>query len=255
MTIKNTRYCPIMKLTCDYFDICNGNINGYDFKKIKKVFKNLNLDYILLTQTKRKVIKQELLTLTQAKYLVNKYNKLGLKVVVVRYKDNARKHPPKQINGAEVIYYKNKQCVYGHKLKKRNNIVIAAASTVEIKRFIQFENSYTTNPKACLGMGLYLGYPACCVKNHYKNVLKNGKFDEVSIDRRWMDNKRIKNHECPLVNNIWPLFMHYFCNFKCRETYDIAKQFLDFCHENINKDFERWYFYYIKRLGEKFKSN
>lgn len=247
MAIKNKRYCPIMKLSCDYFDICH-DTGEYDFKKVKKVFKNLDLDYILLTQTKRKVIKQEFLTLAQTKFLVKRYQKFGLKVVVARYMKRGGSKTHEKIEGADVIYYKNKQCAYDNIIKRRNHIVIAAFNFSSIKRFIKLENIYDTSPKTCLAMGLYLGYPSCCSRNHLKNIYKNGEFNEVSVDKRWDDNRRIKYYECPLINNIWPLFLHIPCNFKCQETYKIVKRFLDYYHHNINKDFERWYFYYIKYL-------
>lgn len=250
MAIKNKQYCPIMKLTCDYFDICHHD-GDYDFKKIKKVFKNLDLDYILLTQTKRRVIKQEFLTMAQVKFLIRKYKKLGLQVVVVRYKQKRGDNPNKKIDGAEVIFYKDKQCAYDQNLKGRNYIVVAANKADDIKRFISFENLYTKNPKACVGMGLYLGYPTCCVKKHFQNILKNGMFDEVSIDQRWDNDNNLSRYDCPLVNSPWPLFMHISCNNKCKQTYNIVRKVLNFCHNNIDKDFERWYFYYSRKLGSK----
>ncbi|MCX6743844.1 MAG: hypothetical protein NT116_06480, partial [Candidatus Parcubacteria bacterium] len=85
MAGNKKKYCSKMKLDCEYFFICqkmpDDNLN---LKKIKKILSKLDISNILMLKTKRKIIKHEFLTDSQARFFINKYKKLGLKVVVLR---------------------------------------------------------------------------------------------------------------------------------------------------------------------------
>src|SRR4030042_2852909 len=205
-------YCPKMKLKCKFLKICNDEKGGYYNYKLLKKIKIIDLDYILFKQTKRKIIKKEFLSIDEAKKNIDKYHRLGLRVAVLRYVVKDREFTDNEIRGVKIIEYKDKKCVYKRELQNRNNVLIAAQNDKNIEEFIKYENLYVSNPRVCFYIGIYLGYPLCCIKNHYKKIYVNGDFDEKSVDLEWKKLKQERNYICPLVNNIMPLFIHYFCD-------------------------------------------
>ncbi|MCX6743454.1 MAG: hypothetical protein NT116_04425, partial [Candidatus Parcubacteria bacterium] len=147
----------------------------------------------------------------------------------------------------KIIEYKDKKCAYKKDLLNKNNIIVAAKNSDDIQKFIKYENLYYTHPEASICIGAYLGYPKCCIKNHFKKIFTDGNFNELAVDKKW---KQLKQEKitCPLVNNRWPLFSHYFCSFKCKETYEIAHEVLHYLAKKYGQTIVPYYFNYVKNL-------
>ena len=212
-------FCEVMKRNCSFTDIC------------KKNYTNLNTKETFLL----KKYQEDDITVIQFLLWMRKIMKFEWEQKEIQFNDKEK---------IEKILdkYLSKYSLWYTSIQLKSQeywFFIASDSEVSLRDFLH-SNYQEDIYKKIVEVGLFMGYPKCCIKNYIHFVKKYWYTSD--LDHKLEINSIDNNSSCPLIASKTKWFVHFACSPQCENTLKISERILSWIFEKEWKIFLEDYF-------------